>query len=234
MVANIIPFTSLSDTEQRELYAHEQAIEDGLKAYQTMGKALKAILDKRLYRNDYDTFDDYCTGRWNFSRTRAYQIMNAATGVEILSTNGVQNAPENERQMRSLMEFPEFMQPTILSISRAESERIGKPVSAKMIARVGEILIEAATTGHVDTGNGTSTPLTAALSAIELEADLTRRQRIREHSAPRTYIIPQETVYILREENKTHFIELPLTPEQYTMIADVFASGAVKVSVWRE
>src|SRR5208283_2129370 len=50
---------SLTTREQRELGRAEHTIAKGLKAFLAVGMALKEIRDKRLYRQHYDTFEDY-------------------------------------------------------------------------------------------------------------------------------------------------------------------------------
>jgi len=73
------------------------------------------------------------------------------------------------------------LRPTIVRVAEAFSRATGKPVTAGMLTRAGEVIEEAATTGHVDTGSGESTPLVAALQAAEFEATQRQRQRIQEH-----------------------------------------------------
>jgi len=44
--------------------------------------------DGRLYQPAYPSFVAYCTQRWELSRPRAYQLMDASTVVSNLSTSG--------------------------------------------------------------------------------------------------------------------------------------------------
>ena len=53
------------------------------------------IRDSRLYRADFNTFEDYCRERWDFTRQRAHQLTEAA---EVSTMVDVQN----ERQAREL------------------------------------------------------------------------------------------------------------------------------------
>jgi hypothetical protein len=61
---------SLTTREQCELGRAERTISNGLKSYLTVGVALKEIRDKRLYRQQSDTFKEYCIKRWELSRSR--------------------------------------------------------------------------------------------------------------------------------------------------------------------
>ena len=47
--------------------------------------ALKEIRDKRLYRQHYDTFEEYCIRRWELSRPRACELCAASEVVADLS-----------------------------------------------------------------------------------------------------------------------------------------------------
>ena len=44
--------------------------EDGM-SFMNVGRALAEIRDERLYRDDYDTFEDYLAGRWGLDSERA-------------------------------------------------------------------------------------------------------------------------------------------------------------------
>jgi hypothetical protein len=79
-------------------------IERGLQTFNEVGGALLAIRDSRLYRDGYDTFEDYCRERWQMERRHAYRLIEAAQVVENVS-HGTQMPPSNERQARPLTEL---------------------------------------------------------------------------------------------------------------------------------
>ena len=89
------------DHLRSELAEHERIIARGLKTFVEVGSALMDIRDARLYRDDYDTFEDYCQQRWNLDRRRAYQLMDAAQVTTAVVNHG-SHAPESERQAREL------------------------------------------------------------------------------------------------------------------------------------
>lgn len=95
--------TSLTSREQREFKRAELAIAKGLKSFLEVGMALKEIRDKRLYRQQYDTFEEYCIVRWELSRPRAYELCAASEVMTDLSANAdIGLLPENEAQARPL------------------------------------------------------------------------------------------------------------------------------------
>ena len=86
---------ALSKTGARRLAEAESAIERGLATFWEVGASLLQIRDERLYRADFDTFEDYCQQRWNMTRRRANQLVEAAQ-------LGTMVPIANERQARAL------------------------------------------------------------------------------------------------------------------------------------
>lgn len=97
--------TELAVHEQAELARHEAIIEHGLQAFVDVGNALLAIRDRRLYRQDYETFEAYCQTRWNLGRRRAYQMMEAA-GVVTNLVDDVKNFSHREAHVSPLASLP--------------------------------------------------------------------------------------------------------------------------------
>lgn len=73
------PVQELTPAELEEYRRHEITIETGIKTWLAVGIALLAIREKRLYRTEYATFEDYIRNRWSLGRSRAYQFMDAVT-----------------------------------------------------------------------------------------------------------------------------------------------------------
>ena len=92
----------LTPEETQALILYETVIERGLATFIEVGNALLAIRDRRLYRAEYGAFEEYCQERWGMSRPRAYQMMEAASVVENLSTIIDISPPANE-QCRSII-----------------------------------------------------------------------------------------------------------------------------------
>lgn len=88
----------LSQAEASALDDCEQRIEKGLRTFVEVGTALLRIRDERLYRTQYDTFEDYCRERWQMNRQRASQMIQAAGVSKILD-----NGPTTESHARELV-----------------------------------------------------------------------------------------------------------------------------------
>lgn len=102
---NLFTGNTLTEAELIELSSLEAKVEQGLRAFWEIGQALGRIRDRRLYRQEYGTFDDYCINRWEMSRRSAYQLIEAARVYENVR-HGAQILPANERQTRPLVTLP--------------------------------------------------------------------------------------------------------------------------------
>jgi DNA adenine methylase len=91
----------LSKEERAELRRHEETIATARKFRLLEAQALKAIRDKRLYRADYPTFEDYCRYRWGFTRIQGNRLCTWAEVAENLIPIGI-TPPARESHARPL------------------------------------------------------------------------------------------------------------------------------------
>jgi hypothetical protein len=89
------------DSEPARLAELEAIVERGLATFVEVGSALLEIRDSRLYRQTHETFEEYCRERWEMSRQRAHQLIEASEVARNLSTV-VDVSPTHERQVRPL------------------------------------------------------------------------------------------------------------------------------------
>lgn len=81
-------------------------IEAGLNAFQRAGKKLIRIRDERLYREEYDTFEDF--RRATFGKSKSY-VNNVIQGYELIQAliaQGETVLPDSERLARQLAKYP--------------------------------------------------------------------------------------------------------------------------------
>ena len=89
-----------------ELEQHESVIADGLRTFIDIGRALTTIRDKQLYSAaGFRSFEKYCKSKWQLSRTRAYQLMNASDIATDLYKK-LDTFPLVEAHMRPLSQIP--------------------------------------------------------------------------------------------------------------------------------
>jgi hypothetical protein len=127
----------LSKSEREEFAVCERTIKAGLNAFLAVGQALQRIRDGRLYREEYATFDEYCQQKWDYGKSRAYQLMNAAQVCDTLEERPPLvdvPKPTNERQVRPLVGLPPEVQRAAWTASVAANG--GRAPSGSQVKRV--------------------------------------------------------------------------------------------------
>jgi hypothetical protein len=125
---------ALSRAECRQRNECETIISKGWDTFIEVGHALVTIRDRRLYRDQYARFEDYCREKWDYSRTHANRLVNAATIAAVLAPIGAK--VKSESQLRPLL----ALSPQIIPAAwkRAEELAAGSPVTAKIVRRAVE------------------------------------------------------------------------------------------------
>lgn len=121
----------MSQGDVERLTQLEFAIQKGIDSIKAIGESLREIRDSGLYKQ-YVTFEAYCEAKWGFSRSRAYQYIEAEKTVHNLLTAGInpEALPVNEGQVRALSSVPEDKQAEVW----CEVKASGKPTAAKIKA----------------------------------------------------------------------------------------------------
>lgn len=89
---------SLSEIEQTELQQLEIVISRSKQAFVECGTALMKIRVSRLYRGEFNTFEEYCQSKWGFSRRFAnLQIQSAEIAEEMGSILLIPNGATAEQ-----------------------------------------------------------------------------------------------------------------------------------------
>jgi len=120
---------NLSTIEQTELRRLEKIIDRGIKHFVEVGEALGAIREAKLYRENFETFDDYCNQTWGFTKQRASQLIQAAR-VERLC-QPVVDVP-NERVARAIQSIPDGMNKEAV-VEWAKEKSCGKPLTEAIV-----------------------------------------------------------------------------------------------------
>jgi predicted Rdx family selenoprotein len=97
---------TLSLEEQAELARLETVIAKGLETFFEVGSALLDIREKRLYRQSYSTFADYCRERWTLSARYAHQLIDSVEVVNDLRKCAIahfETLPQTESVVRPLV-----------------------------------------------------------------------------------------------------------------------------------
>lgn len=119
--------SKLTPQEAAELAHVEKAIEAGLETFVEVGVALAVVMDKRLYRENYSSFNEYLEKRWKISKNYAYRLIEAAETVKALPLPIGKNVT-TESQARELAKVPA---PARAKVIKAAAK--AGPVTAKAI-----------------------------------------------------------------------------------------------------
>lgn len=157
----------LTDDESRRRGELERALARGVEAVQEMWAALAEMRDRRLYRSTHPTFEAWCADL-NISDSRARQLILAH---EFTTVTGV--TVSNERQARALKaalkDYPVEYHQTIVDTAKSYAAMHQHELSVTDVKAAGNVVMQMTTTGAVDTGDGDSTPITAAITQEQYE-----------------------------------------------------------------
>lgn len=126
--------TPLTPEEAALLAEHELTISQGLGAFVAVGQAILEVRDKKLYRGPYGSIEDYLEKRWDISRSRGYQLMQAAEIAVEMSTNG--GHLENERQARALAAVPPHLRKDVIDQAKAAGEELTEQVVNRIVCKL--------------------------------------------------------------------------------------------------
>jgi hypothetical protein len=124
----------LNIDESHELERCEVVIKQGLKTFIEVGEALFIIRDKRLYRREFNTFEDYCQEKWSMPRRHVNRMIAASETIINLGPMGP-ILPESERQVRPLTSLePEIQK----EVWKEVIETHGKNITAAKVQEIVE------------------------------------------------------------------------------------------------
>ncbi|MBI5818307.1 MAG: hypothetical protein HZA88_04910 [Verrucomicrobia bacterium] len=86
----------MTEDETNELKACEKVIEQGLRSFTEVGRALATINGKKLYRMTHESFEAYCEEVWKMERTHAYRLIRAAGVVDDIERQA-KTSSENQK-----------------------------------------------------------------------------------------------------------------------------------------
>lgn len=120
----------------RSLTELEAVVDSGLHKFIEVGEALAEIRERRLYRETHESFETYCSDRYNLKRQRAYEMMAAANVVARMSEIS-DIVPERESHAAALAPLRDDPPAMVEALAEAALETGGKPTAA-IIERVVE------------------------------------------------------------------------------------------------
>lgn len=140
-----VELSPLDSTEQAQLIACEKIIEKGYTTFIEVGNALFEIRNNKLYREKHSTFEEYCKGKWQIKRQRAYELMEAASIVNTLSEISDKNNYEEPQELTgnireshaaALAKIPQELRNDVWQKVVEKQQNTGKAITAKIIQTV--------------------------------------------------------------------------------------------------
>jgi hypothetical protein len=132
----------MTDVDRQLLARYEETIGAGLETFYSVGAALAAIRNERLYRETDRTFEEYCRRRWGIGRRHANRLVQSAEVVREITETAADpdgaHGPQTARQARELARVPEGERAKAWDQTR---ERTGKaqPTGAEIRATVADM-----------------------------------------------------------------------------------------------
>jgi hypothetical protein len=89
-VPDACPLTSAEKTLKAEL---EATVRAGLDEFLRVGNALATLRNKRLFRTEFATFEEYCRNKFGLARSSADELIRSAQTAQTLIEAGVELPP---------------------------------------------------------------------------------------------------------------------------------------------
>lgn len=113
---------AITEQEAKDLARLETQIKLGIKSFEIVIKSMLEIKDRKLYRAQYGTWEEYCRLKWNMSFQRFKQLSDAA---EIKQELGDDAEGLSESALRALKSVPKAKRKGVA----AKAKKAGKPTA---------------------------------------------------------------------------------------------------------
>lgn len=126
----------------RSLEELEDIIGRGLETFVEVGDALAQVRDGRLYLAHAETFEAYCSERWGLSRSRSYELIDAAAITNAVSGIPDTPKPANAGQATALAPLKDEPEKAAEAMRNAAADSNGKPTAKAITEAVKELVEE--------------------------------------------------------------------------------------------
>lgn len=118
--------------ESKRLLQLEKTIKRNAEAFIETGLALAEIRQDRLYKTEFDTFEEYCKERWGWQRGYCDHLIRAAATVKSLPEK-VATIVVTEGQAREVAKVPSSKRAEVIEIAASKAESEDRPMTARDI-----------------------------------------------------------------------------------------------------
>ncbi len=123
----------LSASEAKRWTACKQQLTDGLQACFDTGLALIEIRDNKLYREEFDSFEQFCQQQYQIGKSYAYRLIQSAE----IKMSPIGDKIQNEAQARAIAQVPETDRLKVLKIAKKSGD-----ATAAAIAEAAEKVVK--------------------------------------------------------------------------------------------
>lgn len=127
----------LTIPQSKRLHELEKIIKRGKQTFVQVGLALVEIRDGRLYKSDFNSFEDYCREKWGWSKPYCTQLITAARVVNQLPQQSAV-AIATESQARELSKVEPEKRASVIELAGAKADAENRPMTARDIAEVAD------------------------------------------------------------------------------------------------
>ena len=123
----------LSCRDREDLAEYVAVIDRGVNTFAEVGLALASIRDRKLYRQEADTFEEFCLLHWAMTARHGRRMIDAYEVVANLQSGPIGPVPANEAQCRPLA----ALDPADQRAAWQEANADGR-ATAKKVAQIAE------------------------------------------------------------------------------------------------
>lgn len=127
-MSSVVARSPLSKAEAARYKLCTETILQSLQSQFDGGIALIEVRDAKLYRQEFDTFEEYCAEVLKISRGQAYRLIEAATVKESLPPK-LSEKITNERQARALADVPPEDRAAVIKAAEKSGDITGESIS---------------------------------------------------------------------------------------------------------
>lgn len=102
MTLEVVTETKLTVPDRCRFAELEDTIEKRIQAFYEIGEALNEIRNRKLFRDEFPSFGEYCQHRWGFAKQYAYRLIAAHKTLENVDATEEQKAGLRETHLRPL------------------------------------------------------------------------------------------------------------------------------------
>lgn len=138
----------LSDQEREDFERHRKRFKDIARIWIEVGDALRDIRDRRLYRGQFATFEDFCRTELGMGRSNLNRQLRSTQIAKLLATNVA--TPLREAHVRPLLRLEEpEQQMEAFNRAMAQAKEKKKPFTAAFVTRAVNGILDAEKPGDI-------------------------------------------------------------------------------------